>query len=71
MPRILYSDINYYNLNGEVNVNTPGGVIPVLLPPAYMVDYNTINGNFISLSFGNETINGFNVKGLLERFYLL
>lgn len=71
MPRILYSDINYYNLNGEINVNFSFGVTPVLLPPAYMVDYNTINGNFISLSFGNETINGFNVKGLLERFYLL
>jgi hypothetical protein len=35
-----------------------------------MLDYNSNNGSFISLSFGNETVNGFNVKGLLERFYL-
>ena len=71
MPRILYSYLNYLNLNGEINVNFSTGVSPVYVPPAYMVDYNTTNGNFISLSFGNETVNGFNVKGLLERFYLL
>lgn len=74
MPRILYSDQNYLNLNGEINVySIPlfGGVGSVYVPPAYMIDYNTSNGNFISLSFGNETVNGFNIKGLLERFYLL
>jgi len=73
MPRILYSDQNYLNLNGEINVySIPlfGGVGSVFVPPAYMIDYNTSNGNFISLSFGNETVNGFNIKGLLERFYL-
>lgn len=71
MPRILYSYINYLNLNGEINVNFSTGVSPVYVPPAYMVNYNSVDGNFISLSFGNETVNGFNIKGLLERFYLL
>lgn len=76
MPRIFYTNQNYLNLNGEVNVYSmalfpPTGLGTVQLPPVYMVDYNTTNGNFISLSFGNETINGFNIKGLLERFYLL
>jgi hypothetical protein len=72
MPRILYSEDSSYQNNGQVVVNFPsGGLTDVFLPTAYMVDYNTINGSFISLSFANETINGFNIKGLLERFYLL
>lgn len=73
LPRILYSDQNFLNLNGQINVYSMalfGGVGSVFVPPAYMIDYNSNNGSFISLSFGNETVNGFNVKGLLERFYL-
>jgi len=73
LPRILYSDQNFLNLNGQINVYSMalfGGVGSVFVPPAYMLNYNSPDGNFISLSFGNETINGFNVKGLLERFYL-
>jgi hypothetical protein len=71
MPRIFVSEVGI-NLNwGEIYINTGIGTFAYSAPLCYMVDYNTTNGNFISLSFGNETINGFNVKGLLERFYLL
>jgi hypothetical protein len=35
-----------------------------------MVDYNDTDGYQISLSFANETVNGNNIIGLMQRFYL-
>ena len=35
-----------------------------------MVDYNNLDGERMSLAFGNNTINGNEIKGLLDRFYL-
>ncbi len=71
MPRIFTSETGLNYENGEIFINIFGGTSAYAAPLTYMVDYNTPNGNFISLSFGNETVNGFNIKGLLERFYLL
>lgn len=70
MPRILFSDYAYPQFNGTINVYDGALVTEVPCPNAYMVDYNNTNGDFISLSFGSETVNGFYVRGLLERFYL-
>jgi hypothetical protein len=71
MPRIFTSETGLNYENGEIYINTGAGPAPYAAPLTYMVNYNSSNGNFISLSFGNETVNNFNVKGLLERFYLL
>jgi hypothetical protein len=71
MPRIFSSETSLLTDYGEIYINAGSGPVAYASPVTYMVDYNTLNGSFISLSFGNETINGFNVKGLLERFYLL
>jgi hypothetical protein len=70
LPRIFFSQNGVNSRWGEIYVNTGIGTFAYNAPLTYMIDYNSNNGNFISLSFGNETINGFNVKGLLERFYL-
>ena len=76
LPRILYSDQALQYLNGSVQIYsqyiepTPPHLTIYPLPSAWMVDYNNTAGNSMSLSFGNETVNGFLIKGLLERFYL-
>jgi hypothetical protein len=70
MPRILFTDDITLDLYGSINVYNGTSVVQTKCPVAYMVDYNSITGNFISLSFGSETVNGNYVQGLLERFYL-
>lgn len=50
--------------------NGSGGYGQVLCTLAYMVDYNNLSGERMSLAFGNNTINGNEIKGLLDRFYL-
>jgi len=76
LPRILYSDQNFLNYNGSVQIYSPvlqptaPNLLLTALPSAWMIDYNNSAGNSMSLSFGNETVNGFLIKGLLERFYL-
>jgi hypothetical protein len=71
VPRILTSERNAFGDNGIINMETsPGIIADFSCPYSYMVDYNTLSGNFLSLSFASETVNGFYVKGLLERFYL-
>lgn len=71
LPRIFVSEVGINYAWGEINVNTGAGTFQYSAPLCYMVNYNSPDGSFISLSFGNETVNGFNIKGLLERFYLL
>lgn len=71
MPRIFISELGLIPEAGEIYINSGGGPVAYAGPLTYMLNYNSPDGSFISLSFGNETINGFNVKGLLERFYLL
>lgn len=71
MPRIFISELGLIPEAGEIYINSGGGPVAYAGPITYMFNYNSPDGSFISLSFGNETINGFNVKGLLERFYLL
>jgi len=74
LPRLLVSDdtLNIIPLipNGLINVFDGVGVTPYAAPLNYMVDYNDLNGYQTSLSFGDETINGFPIAGLLKRFYL-
>jgi hypothetical protein len=70
LPRIFISEVGINYNWGEIYVNTGIGTFAYSAPLCYMVDYNSNNGNFISLTFGNETVNGFLIKGLLERFYL-
>jgi hypothetical protein len=70
MPRLLATDKTDPDYNGTININDGSTVNEYDTPVAYMVDYNNTTGDFISLSFGSETVNGFYIKGLLERFYL-
>jgi hypothetical protein len=70
MPRLLATDKTDPTYNGTININDGSTVSEYDTPVAYMVDYNNTTGDFISLSFGSETVNGFYIKGLLERFYL-
>jgi hypothetical protein len=70
MPRILTTEEANGITNGLINVYDGSVVTEYPCPVAYMVDYNNTSGNFISLSFGSETVNGNYVQGLLERFYL-
>jgi hypothetical protein len=70
MPRLLATDKTDPTYNGTININDGSTVNEYDTPVAYMVDYNNTTGDFISLSFGSETVNGFYIKGLLERFYL-
>jgi hypothetical protein len=70
MPRILTTEEANGITNGLIIVYDGTVVTEYPCPVAYMVDYNNTSGNFISLSFGSETVNGNYVQGLLERFYL-
>lgn len=70
LPRIFISEQGLNYASGEIYINFSTGTGAFAAPFTYMLNYNSPDGSFISLSFGNETINGFNVKGLLERFYL-
>jgi len=70
LPRIFVSEQGLNYEAGEIYIDTGSGASPYAAPFTYMLNYNSSDGSFISLSFGNETVNGFNVKGLLERFYL-
>jgi hypothetical protein len=70
MPRLLATDKTDPTYNGTININDGSTVNEYDTPVAYMVDYNNTTGDFMSLSFGSETVNGFYIKGLLERFYL-
>jgi hypothetical protein len=56
--------------NGLANVKTSGGVAPNQPPATYMVDYNDTAGFQTSLSFSDDVVNGFNISGLMKRFYL-
>ena len=72
MPRIFGTDVPQNAFNGTINakIDILGTISNVPCPVAYMVDYNNTTGDFISLSFGTEIVNGYTIKGLLERFYL-
>ena len=74
LPRILYVE-PYIGLSykSEIRISLTGAALPqdLLAPLAYMMHYNdNSGGNFISLNFGNQTVNGNEIKGLLDRFYL-
>ena len=72
MPRIFGTDVPQNAFNGTIStkIDILGTISNVPCPVAYMVDYNNTTGDFISLSFGTEIVNGYTIKGLLERFYL-
>jgi hypothetical protein len=70
VPRLLISAPYITPGNGRINLFTGGGVSSALCPMAYMMNYNNTNNGYMSLSFGDETINGYAVAGLLNRFYL-
>ena len=70
MPRLLATDKTDPEYNGTININDGATTNEYDTPIAYMVDYNNTTGDFMSLSFGSETVNGFYVQGLLERFYI-
>jgi hypothetical protein len=71
LPRIFTSETGLNFEAGEIYINIGFGPTAYAAPSTYMVNYNSLDGSFISLSFATETINTFIVKGLLERFYLL
>jgi hypothetical protein len=73
LPRLLVSDptLSFSEFpNGTINVFNGMATNPEANPLNYMVDYNDTVGYQTSLSFGDVTVNGFNVSGLLKRFYL-
>ena len=71
LPRLLVSDpIPTGEENGVINVYNGTTVTDYKAPLNYMIDYNDTSGFQTSLSFGDVTVNGFNVAGLLKRFYL-
>lgn len=70
LPRILVSDDSKGQPNGEILVYDGTSIIVENCPLTYMLDYNDTNGYQTSLSFGNAEINGFNITGLMQRFYL-
>ena len=70
MPRLLATDKTDPEYNGTININDGSTTAEYDTPVAYMVDYNNTTGDFMSLSFGSETVNGFQIQGLLERFYI-
>jgi hypothetical protein len=70
LPRLMISEQLITGYNGLANVKTSGGVSPNQPPATYMVDYNDTAGYQTSLSFSNEVVNGFNITGLMQRFYL-
>jgi len=73
LPRLLVSDptLSFAEYpNGTINVFNGMATNPEANPLNYMVDYNDTVGFQTSLSFGDVTVNGFNVSGLLKRFYL-
>ena len=72
-PRILYKEPYLASLANRAFIRIDdglGGFTEELAPLFYMMNYNDETGDFISLSFANQVINGNNIKGLLERFYL-
>ena len=69
-PRLLISEQYITPDNGKINLFTGGGVASATCPLAYMVNYNNTDNGYMSLSFGDEVVNGFSVAGLLNRFYL-
>jgi hypothetical protein len=56
--------------NGTINVYNGVIVTDYKTPLNYMIDYNDTIGFQTSLSFGDVTVNGLAVAGLLKRFYL-
>jgi hypothetical protein len=70
MPRLLATDVTDPSYNGTININDGSTTAEYDTPIAYMVDYNNTTGDFMSLSFGSENVNGFQIQGLLERFYI-
>jgi hypothetical protein len=71
VPRLLVSDpIPTGEENGVINVYNGTAVVGLKNPLNYMIDYNDTTGFQTSLSFGDVTVNGFAVAGLLKRLYL-
>lgn len=71
LPRLLVSDeVLSGDENGIINVFDGTSVSNYKCPLNYMIDYNDSDGYQTSLSFGDETVNGFPIAGLLKRFYL-
>jgi hypothetical protein len=71
LPRLLVSDpIPTGEENGMINVYNGTAVVDLKAPLNYMVDYNDTTGFQTSLSFGDVTVNGFAVAGLMKRLYL-
>jgi hypothetical protein len=71
LPRLLVSDpVSTGDENGTINVFDGTSVVDYKTPLNYMVDYNDTIGFQTSLSFGDVTVNGLAVAGLMKRFYL-
>jgi hypothetical protein len=69
-PRLLISAPYVLTGNGKITLFDGTSTLSVLAPLAYMMNYNNTTNGYMSLSFGDETINGYAVAGLLNRFYL-
>jgi hypothetical protein len=71
LPRLLVAEsIATGYENGTINVYNGVIVTDYKTPLNYMIDYNDTIGFQTSLSFGDVTVNGLAVAGLLKRFYL-
>ena len=69
-PRLLISERYVLTGNGNITLFDGTSTLSVLCPLAYMMNYNNTTNGYMSLSFGDEVVNGISVAGLLNRFYL-
>jgi hypothetical protein len=69
-PRILVSENNISPNNGTIYVDLGSTTVEAAATVAYMVDYNDTTGFQTSLSFADVAVNGFQIGGLMKRFYL-
>jgi len=69
-PRLLY----FAGIRGSIFFNyydvATAGVIKLFFPEAFAVNYNDVDGTDPSLAFDNQTINGNEIIGLMQRYYL-
>ncbi len=66
-PRIMHFMGQRGGVDGYIQVD---GVGDIEYPACFFVNYNDLTGLDPSLSFANETINSFEVAGLLDTFYI-
>jgi len=69
-PRILYFAGQRGGIDGYIKYFNATTSTEIELPAAFAVNYNDTSGLDPCLSYCNQTINGNEVQGLMQRYYL-